>query len=140
MESLYQRLGPHFEVGDLVELGVEGMPEYDPYENKLQNAKTFPVLNEEPEVTPKLGEQYVNAEILLLRGDKMARGQVVCQRHDANVERIGCENIFRSRGSNLRLPAEMASMHALNGQLAKYKLKVLHTKVYPPWYSSGEST
>ena len=31
-----------------------------------------------------MGDQYINAEILLPRGDKMARGQVVCQEHHAN--------------------------------------------------------
>ena len=48
--------------------------------------------------------------------------------------------LFRSRGSELRLPAEVASVSALNGQLAKYKLEVMHMTVYATWYSSGEST
>ena len=48
--------------------------------------------------------------------------------------------LFRSRRSELSLLAEVASMCVSNGQLAKYKLEVLHTKVYMPWYSGGEST
>ena len=48
--------------------------------------------------------------------------------------------LFRSSGSKLRLLAEVANVHALNGQLAKYKLGVLCTNVYTPWYSGGEST
>ena len=36
-----------------------------------------------------MGYQYVNAEILLPRGDKMARGQLVCQKHDADGNLIG---------------------------------------------------
>ena len=60
MESLYQRLGPHAEVRDSVENHVEVTSQYDPYENELQNAKTFPILDEEPEVTHEGGE-YVNA-------------------------------------------------------------------------------
>ena len=39
--------------------------------------KHFP-FNEEPEVTPEWGNQYVNTEILLSRRGKMARGHVVC--------------------------------------------------------------
>ena len=31
----------------------------------------------------------MNAKILLLRGDKMARGQVVCRKSDANGNPIG---------------------------------------------------
>ena len=37
MESLHQRLGPHAMVRDLVELDVEDVSQYDPYDNKLQN-------------------------------------------------------------------------------------------------------
>ena len=59
-------------LSNLVDLGVEETPQYDPYEDKLQNAETFPMLDEEQEVTPKWGDQYVNAEILLPRGDKIA--------------------------------------------------------------------
>ena len=73
MELLYQRLGPHAMMGDLVELGAEDTLQFDPYEDESQNAKTFPILDEEPEVTLKWGGQYVNAEILLPRRDKMAR-------------------------------------------------------------------
>ena len=61
----------------MVELGVEETPQYDPYEDELQNAGTFLILDEEPDVTPKWRNHYVNAEILLPRGDKMARGQVI---------------------------------------------------------------
>ena len=50
------------------------------------------MLDEEPEVTPEWGDQYVNAEILLPRWDKMARGQVICQKHDANGNPIGRSN------------------------------------------------
>ena len=77
MKALHQRLGHHAMVRDLVELGVEDMLQYNPHEDKSQNAKTFPILDKEPEVTPELGDQYVNETILLPRGDKMARGQVV---------------------------------------------------------------
>ena len=41
--------------------------------------------------------------------------------------------LFRSKGSELRLPKWGACMH---GQLAKWKLEVLHMKVYVPWYGS----
>ena len=47
MELLHQRLGPHPMVSGQVELSVEDTLQYDPYEDKSQNAKTFPVLDEE---------------------------------------------------------------------------------------------
>ena len=76
---------------DLVGLGVEVTLQYNPYEDELQNAKMFPMLDKEPEVTPE-GGQYVNAEILLPRGDTTARGQVVCQKHDTDGKLIGRSN------------------------------------------------
>ena len=92
MESIHQRLGPQAEMGNLVELGVEDTPQYDQYDDKLQNAETFPMLDKEPEVTPEWGNQYVNAEILPPRGDKMARGHMVCQKFNANGNPVSRSN------------------------------------------------
>ena len=89
MAYLQQKLGPHAEVKDLVELGVEGTPQYNPYEEELQNAEIFPMLDKGPEVTPECGDQYVNAAILFPRGYKLARGSVVCWKHDADENPIG---------------------------------------------------
>ena len=61
----------------MVDLGLEKTLQYDSYEDESQNADALPILDEKPEVTPKWEGQYVNAEILLLRGDKMARGRVI---------------------------------------------------------------
>ena len=74
MKFLHQRLGTCTVVRDLVELTVEDTPQYNSYEDELQNAKTFPMLGEKSEVTSEWGYQYVNANLLLLRGNKMARG------------------------------------------------------------------
>ena len=43
MEMLHQRLGPHALVGDLVELGIDDTPQYDPYEDESQNTENSPV-------------------------------------------------------------------------------------------------
>ena len=56
---------------------------------KVQNAETFPMLDEEQEVTPEWGDQYINTKMLLTRGDKMARGHVVCWKYDADGNPIG---------------------------------------------------
>ena len=50
------------------------------------------MLDDEPKVTPEWGDQYVNAELLFSRGDKMTRGQVICQKHDADCNLIGRSN------------------------------------------------
>ena len=69
---------------DLEDIGLENTPQYDPYEDETQNDQTFPQLAEELELTPEVGNQYIAAEIMLSRGDKMARGHVVAQRHDVS--------------------------------------------------------
>ena len=47
-------------MGDIAEMGAEGTMQYDLYDDNSQNAETFPSLDEEPEVTPEWGDQYVN--------------------------------------------------------------------------------
>ena len=39
-----------------------------------------------------MGDLYVNAELLLPRGDNMARGCMVCWKHDADGNLIGRSN------------------------------------------------
>ena len=73
---------------ELAKLSIEDTPLYDPNENELKNADEFPALDEEPEVTMKWGGQSLNAEILVTRGDGMARGQEVYQKHDAAGNQI----------------------------------------------------
>ena len=84
MAPLHERVGPCAMVKDLVELGVKNTLQYDPCEDQSQNAKTFPILDKEPEVSSGWGDQYVNAELLLPRGDRIVRGQVICQKQEAN--------------------------------------------------------
>ena len=55
---------------ELEDIGLEN----DLYEDEKQNEQTLPQLAEELELMPKVGDYYIRAEILLPRGDKMARG------------------------------------------------------------------
>ena len=50
------------------------------------------MFDEEQEVPPEWVDQYVNAEIFLSRGDKMVRGQVVCQKQDVDGNPIDGSN------------------------------------------------
>ena len=49
-------------------IGLKNNPQYDPYEDETQNKQTFPQLVEKVESMPKVGDHYVGADILLLRG------------------------------------------------------------------------
>ena len=74
MEFLYQRLGPCTTVRDLVELGVEGTPKYKKTNHRVPKYSPYWTKNQK---TPDWRDQYVNAEILLPRKDRMARDQMV---------------------------------------------------------------
>ena len=82
-------------VRDLVELGVADTPQYDPCEDEWQNAKMFPILEEEPEVTPLWGDQYVNAKILFLRRDRMARVTKISTSHLSTLFPIDNQTLLK---------------------------------------------
>ena len=63
---------------------LENTPQYDPNKDKIQNKQSFPQLAEELEPMPEVGDHYIGAEILLSRGDKMARGHVVAHSCDSS--------------------------------------------------------
>ena len=91
MESLCQRLGPHAQVRGLADLDVEDTPQYNSFENKLQNDETFPILDKEAEVNPEWADQNLNTEILLPRGDNWPEAEWY-QKHDADGNSIGKSN------------------------------------------------
>ena len=85
MARVHKRLGSCVLPRDLEDIGLEDTPKYDPYEDEKQNKQSFSQLAEELEPTPEVGNQYIGAEILLPRGDQMARGHVVARSRDAKV-------------------------------------------------------
>ena len=68
---------------------LENTPQYHWYEDETQNEQTFPQQAEVLE--PTLGDCYIEGEILLQTGDKMARGHVATQSHDASGHIMGPE-------------------------------------------------
>ena len=86
---------------ELEDIGLEGTPQSDPYENETQNEQTFPKLVEELEAMPEVVNHYIGAEILLPRGDQMARGHVVAQSCDTNG------NVMCGAHANLNLDTRM---------------------------------
>ena len=55
----------------------------------MQNEQTFPQLSEELEPMPEVGNHHVGAELLLPRGDEIARGHVVAWSHNASGHVMG---------------------------------------------------
>ena len=82
------------------------------------------MLDEEPEVTLELGNQYVNKEILLPRGDKMARGQVICKKCDANGNPIGRSN------QNPILDTQLYEVDFQGGEMTELAANVIAESLY----------
>ena len=59
-------------------------PQYDLCINETQNEKTFFQLAEELDPMPDVGDHYLGADILLPRGDEIAKGNLVANSHYAS--------------------------------------------------------
>ena len=77
MSRVHERLKSQVLPRELDDIGLEKNPQYDSYEDDTQNKQMLPQLAEELEPMSEVGNHYVGAEILLPRGDHMARGHVV---------------------------------------------------------------
>ena len=89
MARVHERLGSCVLPRNLEDLWIENTPQYDPYEDETQNNESFPKLAEELEPMPEVGDHYIGAEILLLRGDQMAKGHVLVRSIDAKGKVMG---------------------------------------------------
>ncbi len=61
--------------GQLEEVGLIDTPNPQPYLDNQQTDKTFPAVKEE--VTPKAGDEYIQASIMIPHSNTFARGTVV---------------------------------------------------------------
>ena len=81
MARVYERLGYWFLPRLLEDIGLESSPQHDPDEDETQNEQSFLQPAEELEPMPEVGDHYMGAEILLPRGNQMARGHKVVRSH-----------------------------------------------------------
>ena len=83
------------------------------------------MLDEEPEVSPKWGDQYVNAQILLPRGDKMARGHVICWKCDTDGNLIGRSN------KNSILDTHLYEVQFPGGEMTELTANIIRESICP---------
>ena len=124
MSRVYERLGSHVLPRELEDLGLEDTPQYDPYEDEAQNEQTFPQLAEELEPMPEVGDHYIGAEILLPRGDQMARGHVVARSRDTNG------NVMERSHTNSILDARMYQVEFTGGEVKELTTNVIAESMY----------
>ena len=84
MARVCEKMGSPVLPRELADIGLENTSQCDPYEDEPQNDQTFSQLAEELKPMPKVGDHYIGVEILLPRGDEMARGHVVAQNNAAS--------------------------------------------------------
>ena len=91
-ESIEVKLGPKAFIDDFKDLGIDEPPILDRYEDDDLDGRMPDPPDEELDATPEVGDSYVNTEVMLSRGDRMARGKVVRRKRDAEGNPIGRAN------------------------------------------------
>ena len=103
---------------------LENTPQNDLYEDELQNKQSFPQLTQELESMPEVEDHYTGAEIMLPRGDKIARGQVMAQSHDVDRNSMGRAN------TNPTLDTRMYQVEFAVGNVTELTVNVIAESKY----------
>ena len=82
-ESIGVKLGPDASIDDFKDLGINESPTYEKYQDDDHDGCMPDPPNKELDATLDVGDNYVNTEVMLPRGDHMARGTVFHQKCDA---------------------------------------------------------
>ena len=99
------------DIADFPDDAIE-TPTYEMYEDKEGGGQ--PQALEAKDITPEAYNCYLNAEVLLPRGDGMKMGTVKCQKCDADGQLRGLEN------TNPILDTRTYEVEFLDGQITKY--------------------
>eukprot|EP00804_Cyclotella_cryptica_P009101 CCRYP_003177-RA/>CCRYP_003177-RA protein AED:0.23 eAED:0.23 QI:0/0/0/1/1/1/2/0/629 len=91
-ETIQAKLGPKTSIDDFKDLGIDESPILDKYEDDDHDGRIPDPPDEELDATPEIGDNYVNTEVMLPRGDHMARGKVIRRKRDAEGNPIGRAN------------------------------------------------
>ena len=124
MARVYERWGSCVFPRELEDIGLENTPQYDPYEDETQNKQSFPHLAKELEPMSEVEDHYIGAEILLPRGNHMARGHVVARSRDANG------NVMGRYHTNSILDSRMYQVEFTWGKVTELIANVIAESVY----------
>ena len=59
MAKVNARFGSRVLTREFEDIQIENTPEYDPYEDEIQNEQSFPQLEEELEPMPEVADHYI---------------------------------------------------------------------------------
>ena len=122
---LHEKLGSAATFADLT-LGGDGgrsfllpTPEHIPYDDV-----PFDILEEELMPTPESGDEYVNAEVMLPRGNAMQRGRVVKRKRDDDGNIVGTAN------ANPILDTRVYEVMFPDGEVTELAANTIATSMY----------
>eukprot|EP01082_Thalassiosira_pseudonana_P005598 g5187.t1 g5187 contig19:120121-121928(-) len=122
---LHEKLGSAATFADLTLSGDGGRsfllptPEHIPYDDV-----PFNILEEELMPTLESGDEYVNAEVMLPRGDAMQRGRVVKRKRDDNGNIVGTAN------ANPILDTRVYEVMFPDGEVTELAANTIATSMY----------
>ena len=124
MARVYERLGSQALPRELEDIWLENAPQYDLYEDETQSNQTFSQLAVELEPMPEVGDHQIGAEILLPKGDKIARGHVVTRSQEANG------NVMDRAHTNQILDTRMYQVELIVGMVTELNINVIAESMY----------
>ena len=80
---------------------------------------------------PEVGDYYIGAEILLARGDQMARGHVVVRSCDSN------ENVMGRSHTNQMLDTKMYHVEFAGVEIKELNTNIIAESIYTQCNSEG---
>ena len=113
-ESIRKKLGAEMDSIDFPDDDFEA-PTYEPYQD--ENGKGQPRAPDVEDVTPEAYDLYLNAEVLLPRGDGLRTGKVKRRKRDADGELRGLANnnpILDTRTYEVEFPDGQVTEYAAN--------------------------
>ena len=130
-ESIERALGPETKVDDFKELNIEDTPIFDKYEDDDEGGRMPDPPAKELEPTPEIGDNYINTEVMLPRGDSMARGRVIRRKRNADGDLIGRSN------TNPILDTWEYEVEFANGEVTKLTANVIAEAMFSQCDDNG---
>ena len=124
MATVYEKLGSRVLPREFKGIGLENTPQYDPYENEIQNDQTFPQLAEELELMPEVGNHYIGAKMLLPRGEVIAWDHIVASSCNASG------NLMDRAHTNPILDTRMYQVEFVGGKVTELTTNIIAESIY----------
>ena len=131
MARVHESFGSQALPKELENIWLENTSQYDPYEDETHYKQSFPQLAEELQPMSEVGDHYIGAEILLPRGDEMARVHAMAFSHDVNG------NIMGRAHTNPILDTRMYQVEFAGIEVKDLTSNIIHESMYAKHEADG---